>query len=589
MTVDAGNIEYSVGINTTEMDKGAKKVESGVNKINTQMTKVAESTKKANSALGRMGRNAGQAGIQVQQFVGQIQGGQDAMLAFGAQAADLGIVLGLPLVGAVAGLGAAVVGTLIPSLSAANEEVKEILPSIDDLIEKMETLTLAQKDYVKSEIAKTISQENKELQEKNNRIESLIKSNRYLLRDEEKNAEQIDKQTDQLRKLRAERDQLVESIDKQRQVISDLNKAESNNASNSVTTENSMVERIRVLAEINKALDTQVATLGMSEREMALYSVSLLAVGDTEKSIVDALKQKINAHYDEIDAIKAKEEEQRKAEKYQREEERRLSSLSSRGATIGLTDEETFRLQLENQDAILKEMLEARLITEQEYIERRNNLYNQGNSELSASFESVQNQAIGSLMAVVTGAQDGREAIRNLALSITTQLIGALIKQGITSVLTTTKTAAAQVSANAAITASAVPAAAATSLASFGSNAPPAIAGIAAVSAAAAGLAAIGGREMGGAVSAGSMYRVGERGPEIFSAGGQNYMIPGESGQVVNNKNAFGGGQQQQPVINLTFNAAGSIDKDFESFVINNQDLIYASVSAVKSQNGESF
>ena len=182
MTVDAGNIEYSVGINTTEMDKGAKKVESGVNKINTQMTKVAESTKKANSALGRMGRNAGQAGIQVQQFVGQIQGGQDAMLAFGAQAADLGIVLGLPLVGAVAGLGAAVVGTLIPSLSAANEEVKEILPSIDDLIEKMETLTLAQKDYVKSEIAKTISQENKELQEKNNRIESLIKSNRYLLR-----------------------------------------------------------------------------------------------------------------------------------------------------------------------------------------------------------------------------------------------------------------------------------------------------------------------------------------------------------------------------------------------------------------------
>lgn len=588
MTVDAGNIEYSVGINTTEMEKSAKKVESGVNKINAQMTKVAESTKKANSALGRMGRNAGQAGIQVQQFVGQIQGGQDAMLAFGAQAADLGIVLGLPLVGAVAGLGAAVVGTLIPSLSAANEEVKEILPSIDDLIEKMETLTLAQKDYVKSEIAKTISQENKELQEKNNRIESLIKSNRYLLRDEEKNAEQIDKQTDQLRKLRAERDQLVESIDKQRQVISDLNKAESNNASNSVTTENSMLERIRTLAEINKALDAQVATLGMSEREMALYSVSLLAVGDTEKSIVDALKQKINAHYDEIDAIKAKEEEQKKIEKSQREEERRLSSLANRGATIGLTDEETFRLQLENQDAILKEMLDARLITEQEYIERRNNLYAEGNNELGGLWESIENQAVGTFAAVAVGAKDGRDAIMQLTASIATQLVGALIKMGIQAAIGQASAIASGTATAAALSNAYATPAALASLASYGANAIPAQAGIATTVATTNALA-LGGREMGGPVSAGSMYRVGERGPEIFTAGGKNFMIPGESGQVVNNKNSFGSAPQQSQNVSMVFNVAGDMSEQIKNEILNNQELVYAAVSAVKAQNGEVF
>ena len=44
--------------------------------------------------MAGMGRGAGQAGIQIQQFVGQVQGGQSAMLALSQQGADLGIVLG---------------------------------------------------------------------------------------------------------------------------------------------------------------------------------------------------------------------------------------------------------------------------------------------------------------------------------------------------------------------------------------------------------------------------------------------------------------------------------------------------------------
>jgi len=45
-----------------------------------------------------------------------------------------------------------------------------------------------------------------------------------------------------------------------------------------------------------------------------------------------------------------------------------------------------------------------------------------------------------------------------------------------------------------------------------------------------------GGRQYGGAVSADSLYRVGEAGPEMFTASnGQNYMIPGQNGKVVPN------------------------------------------------------
>ncbi|MDF6269951.1 tape measure protein [Escherichia coli] len=53
-----------------------------------------------------------------------------------------------------------------------------------------------------------------------------------------------------------------------------------------------------------------------------------------------------------------------------------------------------------------------------------------------------------------------------------------------------------------------------------------------------------GGREHGGPVSANSMYRVGEGGkPEIFKASnGSQYMIPGDNGRVISNRDMGGGG-----------------------------------------------
>lgn len=52
-----------------------------------------------------------------------------------------------------------------------------------------------------------------------------------------------------------------------------------------------------------------------------------------------------------------------------------------------------------------------------------------------------------------------------------------------------------------------------------------------------------GGREHGGPVSASSMYRVGEGGkPEIFKASnGSQYMIPGDNGRVISNRDIGGG------------------------------------------------
>lgn len=53
-----------------------------------------------------------------------------------------------------------------------------------------------------------------------------------------------------------------------------------------------------------------------------------------------------------------------------------------------------------------------------------------------------------------------------------------------------------------------------------------------------------GGRKNGGPVSAGSMYQVGESGlPEIYQAStGKQYMIPGDNGKVISNRELQGGG-----------------------------------------------
>lgn len=71
-----------------------------------------------------------------------------------------------------------------------------------------------------------------------------------------------------------------------------------------------------------------------------------------------------------------------------------------------------------------------------------------------------------------------------------------------------------------------------------------------------------GGRENGGPVSAGSMYRVGEKGkPEIYQAGnGRQYMIPGDNGRVISNKDLQGSGGGGGVVVNINNYTGSTVD-----------------------------
>jgi 3-dehydroquinate dehydratase len=141
-----------------------------INKLRQDVENLDKSGKRASASLaasnGRlqgsfatMGRGAGQAGVQIQQFVGQIQGGTNPMLAFSQQAADLGIVLGAPLVGVVAALGASLAMTLVPNLFASKTATEDLKKEIKELTDSYENATMRQKEFALSLIASEIQEQ----------------------------------------------------------------------------------------------------------------------------------------------------------------------------------------------------------------------------------------------------------------------------------------------------------------------------------------------------------------------------------------------------------------------------------------------
>jgi hypothetical protein len=87
----------------------------------------------AGDRIGGLGRKAGMAGIQFEQLAGQIAAGQNPMRAVGVQAADLGFVLGVPLLGAIVGIGAAVGSVLIPAMMGAEKSADDLEESLADI------------------------------------------------------------------------------------------------------------------------------------------------------------------------------------------------------------------------------------------------------------------------------------------------------------------------------------------------------------------------------------------------------------------------------------------------------------------------
>ncbi|MGR2797993.1 tail protein (tape measure) [Enterobacter hormaechei] len=182
-----------------------------------------------------------------------------------------------------------------------------------------------------------------------------------------------------------------------------------------------------------------------------------------------------------------------------------------------------------------------------------------GNAAIAASVDSLAGNASNAFTGLITKSMDAEEAAKSLGRTVLNSLVNTFVQMGsewVKSAImgSTTQQAAiaattsaqvagigvqsaASTTAAAASTAAWTPAAIMSSVASFGGAVAIGLGAMAGI------LALSGKRKNGGPVSAGGMYQVGEGGmPEIYQAStGKQYMIPGDNGKVISNKDMQSG------------------------------------------------
>ena len=230
-----------------------------------------------------------------------------------------------------------------------------------------------------------------------------------------------------------------------------------------------------------------------------------------------------------------------------------------------------------------------------------------GYEALGAAVDAFGSQASNALTGVITGSMSANDALRSIGNTILNDVINTFVQMGMqqaksaimgataqnAAIATTTAaqvsslatTTAASTSSAAATTAAWTPAALVASIGSFGGAVAIGLGAL--IAALAVGSSLAGKRKNGGPVSAGSMYQVGEGGmPEIYKASnGSQYMIPGDNGSVISNKDlrGYGGGGALQ-VTNNVYNYASGVQVDTRSTQNGSELLIETFVTDL--QNG---
>ncbi|MEB8212254.1 tape measure protein [Raoultella ornithinolytica] len=210
-----------------------------------------------------------------------------------------------------------------------------------------------------------------------------------------------------------------------------------------------------------------------------------------------------------------------------------------------------------------------------------------GYEALGAAVDAFGSQASNALTGIITGSMSASDALQSIGNTILNDVINTFVQMGLqqaksaimgasaqnAAIATTTAaqvgslatTTAASTASAATTTAAWTPAALVASIGSFGGAVAIGLGAL--IAALAVGSSLAGKRKNGGPVSAGSMYQVGEGGmPEIYKASnGSQYMIPGDNGSVISNKDLQGSGSGSLQVVNNVYNYSSGVSVDTRS------------------------
>ncbi|MGV4014867.1 tape measure protein [Citrobacter freundii] len=350
------------------------------------------------------------------------------------------------------------------------------------------------------------------------------------------------------------------------------------------------------LDELRQKAELSAVSVGELSRAQAVLNAQQSLGNDATQEQVILAGQYAAKAWDNANALRA----QAKAEKERTDAANKFSTIQGKTSkTAGLDSQYQKDIADIQQYAQLYpqkigEAEAARAAIEQQYREQRNaamweewSQQNAATEAASAAFTAFGNNASNVLTGIITGSMSASDALRSIGSTVLNSVINTFVQMGVewvksaimggtaqkAAIVSTTAVQNAAVGtqlavssgAAAATTAAWTPAAIMASIASMGTAAKIGLAAVAVL-----GVGALAGkRKNGGPVSAGGMYQVGEGGmPEIYQAStGKQYMIPGDNGRVISNKDMTAGGG-----VNVIINVQNMTGATFDAQATSNGD-----------------
>ncbi|SXU01410.1 phage tape measure protein [Klebsiella pneumoniae] len=364
--------------------------------------------------------------------------------------------------------------------------------------------------------------------------------------------------------------------------------------------QDSIAQKLEQLRQ--KAMLAADSSQELSREQSILSAQQSLGKGATQEQIALAGKYAAQA-YDVAAAIKA----QQKAEKERQDTESAYAQVRQAASPVVAVDDQ-FQKQMASLNAYatlypqkIAEVEATRAQIEEQYRQKRQEAMWQelsqqslGYNMLTSAVDAFSGNASNAITGLLTGTMSAQEAMQSLGNTILNSVINSIVQVGVEMLknFIIGQTIGAASTANGLLQASLLtnawtPAAYAASVATGGAAAKVGAVAYGSGLATSMALSTVSGaRYNGGPVSAGGLYQVGEKGkPEIYQAStGKQYMIPGDNGKVISNKDMQGGGGLNvQVVIN---NQASNAEPQYMGATQNDGNYVLEFLISDAERNG---
>lgn len=548
------------------------------------MKGIRGSAGQAGTAFGGMGRSAGQAGIQVQQLVGQVQAGTDPFIALSQQAADLGIVLGLPLVGAILGISASLVGTLLPSLLLASKSFSDLQSEIEDVGLEITDLPA---EIIAAEMSRLKEATDEATEAFNDNERALNKAKKRLEEERavlERNGVSTENITRQMLGFQTAVDSAAEKVPNLTAAVIIATQRQKNFELATRGVSEAQLKALQTQAEFINSLQLEIGAIGLSAAQLTLREATLLGLDEAQMKVVQSLvemrekQQEVEKSDKATDAFLKKLEQQASATNLSRSETLLLES-----ATLSLTTAEQERVavlidQIEKEEQRTEKMKEAQAA--QKELQRMGLLDVEGD-EIDSFVRREQKLNEFRAKQLISERQFA-EASKNLerernefAIKSAGDALNALGQSNKTAFKLAKAYNIGQAIMNTYTGAT-------KALAEL----PPPLNFIVAAATVANGLAQVQqirsqqyqGRALGGQVRSGESYVVGERGPEVLTMG--------SGGRITPNEGMGGQAQTVNRVANVTFQISTVDARGFDSLLQSRRGQIVNMVNSAMNDQG---